>query len=144
MGVGLQITELGVYGVPVSINLQFLLEGVGLVRVTEVGLICLRSGDAGFINLFDMSRHEVSLLIKEMGTLSMTNAQGGLMTLTDKQLGTIMQRSVSTALHTSTDVRAGEVILADLNAALVSVNDLDDGQPATRVKETGLINLRDI
>lgn len=143
MGFGLQITELGVYGVPVSINLQFLLDGVGLVRVSEVGLICLRNHERSFVNLFDMNRHEVSLLIKEFGKISLTNRHGGLVVLTDKELGQIVQRSVTTALHTAKEVRSGEVILADLNAALVNFSDVEAGQPATRVKETGLVTLRD-
>jgi hypothetical protein len=143
MGIGLQITELGVYGVPVSINLQFLLDGVGLVRVSEVGLICLRSNNAGFVTLFDMNKHEVSLLIAEMSTLTMRNTQGGLIVLTSEGLGQIVKRSVNTAFHTWKDVREGEVILADLNAALANVQDVDEVQPATRVKEIGLVTLRD-
>jgi hypothetical protein len=143
MGIGLQITELGVYGVPVSINLQFLLDGVGLVRVTEVGLMCLRDKGSGFMSLFDMNKHEVALLIAEMSTLTIRNSQGGLIVLSDTELGEMVQRSVNPAFHTWKDVRAGEVILSDLNAALTNINDVDEGQPATRVQETAEITLRD-
>ncbi len=144
MGVGLQITELGVYGVPVSITLDFLLAGVGLVTVTEVGLICLRDNNAGLVNLFAMNRHEVQLLVQELGNITRTNVQSGLLQLTATELGAIMQRSVNSALRTQVDVRQGDVILHDLTTSLMQFSEPVTGQPVTRITEVGWINLREI
>jgi hypothetical protein len=143
MGAGLQITELGVFGVPVSINLQFLLDGVGLVRATEVGLICLRSSNNAWVNLFEMNKHEAKLLEQEFAKITRTNIQAGLLQLTAEELGQIMQRSVTAILGTRTEVRSADVILRDLDASLIEFAEVTEAKPATIVKEDALFNLRD-
>ena len=83
------LTELGPYGVPISIKLPLFLDGVPLRFIIDVGLITRFHNVTGRIAILDIDTNEISIMEEDTGEILLTVSAEGFPSLPNHHDGFI-------------------------------------------------------